>query len=217
MDVVAHELWTARDSKGEMYTETTLHPRLQAIMTPWTNEGFFADTVVLVEGEADRAAILGVAQSMNHDFDGQGITIIPCFGKNNLDRPLVIFREFDIPVYVIWDGDHKGSSSDIKSNKYLLRLLHKDEEEWPNFISDSCACFKSNLEATLEKELGKALFAQLLESAQKELNIIRRDDALKNAAVIQRVIENAGRNGNASESLESIVKSIISLRAQSEA
>ena len=34
-------------------------------MTPWMGEGFFADVVVLVEGEDDRAAILGYANRRN--------------------------------------------------------------------------------------------------------------------------------------------------------
>ena len=58
MDAVAEELWRANGSQGEKYTAETLLPRLRSIMTPWVNEGFFADTVVLVEGEDDRAAIL---------------------------------------------------------------------------------------------------------------------------------------------------------------
>ena len=37
----------AREGSREVYSET-LRPRLQALMTPWMNEGFFADVVVLV-------------------------------------------------------------------------------------------------------------------------------------------------------------------------
>ena len=213
MDAVADELWTANNSQGTRYTAETLRPRLQAIMTPWMSEGFFADIVVLVEGEDDRAAILGVAKSMNHDFDSQGVTVIPCFGKANLDRPLVIFRQLGIPVYVVWDGDHK----DNKKNKYLLRLLGQPEEDWPDFVRDSCACFKVKLEKTLEDEVGKDLFAQLLSRAQKELEIGKRDQALKNAAVIQHIIENADSNGKTSKSLKKIVDSIIALKTQTEA
>ena len=58
MESVAYELWDASDRQGEMFTAGTLKPRLQSIMTPWMGEGFFADVVVLVEGEDDRAAIL---------------------------------------------------------------------------------------------------------------------------------------------------------------
>ena len=217
MEAVADELWKAKGSQGAKYTAETLSPRLHAIMTPWMSEGFFADIVVLVEGEDDRAAILGVAKSMKYDFDSLGVTVIPCFGKTNLDRPLVIFRQLGVPVYVVWDGDYNGNDAKPESNKYLLRLLHHPEEDWPDFVRDSCACFKVKLEKTLEDEVGVDLFARLLSDARKELGIEKRDQALKNPAVIQHIIENAVSNGKPSESLERIVKSIIALKAQTEA
>ena len=217
MDKVANELWTTNNSQGIRYTAETLCPRLQAIMTPWMSEGFFADIVVLVEGEDDRAAILGVAKSMNHDFDSLGITVIPCFGKPNLDRPLVIFRQLGIPVYVVWDGDHKGNNATSKINKYLLRLLDQPEEDWPDFVRDSCACFKTKLEKTLEDEVGKDLFARLLSEAQRKLEITKKEQALKNSAVIQHIVENAVPNGKTCETLKKIVNSIIALMTPTEA
>ena len=66
-------------------------------MTPWMNEGFFADVAVLVEGEDDRAAILGTAMSLDFDLDRNGIAVIPCMGKNNLDRPMLIFKNSRYP------------------------------------------------------------------------------------------------------------------------
>lgn len=51
IEAVAEELWIAHNNKETKYTGESLRPRLQAIMTPWMNEGFFADIVVLVEGE----------------------------------------------------------------------------------------------------------------------------------------------------------------------
>ena len=54
---VAEDIWKANDGKDQdgksvgKSTWATLRPRLQAIMTPWTSEGFFADVAVLVEGE----------------------------------------------------------------------------------------------------------------------------------------------------------------------
>ena len=154
---------------------------------------------------------------MNHDFDSLGITVIPCFGKPSLDRPLVIFRQLGIPVYVVWDGDHKGNNAKSKINKSLLRLLDQPEEDWPDFVRDSCACFKITLEKTLEDEVGKDLFTRLLLEAQEELGITKKDQALKNAAVIQRIIENAIPNGKTSESLKKIVNSIIALKTPTEA
>ena len=78
-----------RSSKGK-YNETNFEARLQAVMTPMVNEGFFADVAVLVEGEGDRAALLEAAQAMGCSLDAQGIAVIPCDGKGNLIRPLAL-------------------------------------------------------------------------------------------------------------------------------
>ncbi len=215
MDAVAEELWKAHGSQGNKYTGETLRPRLQAVMTPWMNEGFFADTVVLVEGEDDRAAILGMAKFMGYDFDSSGITVVPCFGKTNLDRPLIIFRHLEIPVYVIWDGDHEASDPKPENNKSLLRILNQPEEEWPEFVGESSACFRVNLEKTLEDELGKDLFECLLATAQQEFGIPKKGHALKNAAVIQRIINDASCTNQVSKSLQSIVTNIVTLKNSS--
>ena len=215
MDAVAEELWKAHGSQGKKYTGETLRPRLQAVMTPWMNEGFFADTVVLVEGEDDRAAILGMAKFMGHDFDSSGITVVPCFGKTNLDRPLIIFRHLEIPVYVIWDGDHGASDPKPENNKSLLRILNQPEEEWPGFVGESSACFRVNLEKTLEDELGKDLFECLLATAQQEFGITKKGHALKNAAVIQRIINDASCSNQVSKSLQDIVTNIVTLKNSS--
>lgn len=217
MDAVANEIQAANSSQVARFTAESLRPRLQAIMTPWMNEGFFADIAVLVEGEDDRAAILGVAKSMNHDFDSMGVAIIPCFGKASLDRPLVIFRQLGIPVYVVWDGDHNEKDAKAEQNKYLLRLLGAPEEDWPDFVGSTCACFKVKLETALSDEIGTDLFNQLLAEAQDDLSIPKKDQALKNPTVIQRVIEVAASNSKTSKSLTKIVNSIIALNSNTNA
>ena len=42
LEGIAGELWTAGGQQGPRFTAETLRPRLQALMTPWVNEGFFA-------------------------------------------------------------------------------------------------------------------------------------------------------------------------------
>ena len=119
-------------------------------------------------------------------------------------------------MYVVWDGDHKDNDAKLE-NKYLLRLLNQPEEDWPDFVGDSCACFKTKLEKTLEDEVGKDLFARLLSEAKKKFEITKKEQALKNAAVIQHIVENAVPNGKNSETLKKIVDSIMTLKTQTEA
>ena len=222
----AEEVWKADGSKGEMYTEATILPRLKSIMTPWMNEGFFADVVVLVEGEDDRAAVLGVARSMDQDLESMGLAVIPCGGKKSLDRPAIIFRQLGIPVYVVWDGDcGKGATSgrcpqcnkpldkkpDPADNRRLLRLLDKKEEDWPQHVDPASACFEKDLEGTLCAEIGPMVFEGLLTTVQDEYAIDERQHALKNPAVVEAIVRKAKERGASSATLESIVKQIVAL------
>lgn len=205
------EIIEAADGKPKgRYTAKTLQPRLQTLMTPWMNEGFFAGVAVLVEGEDDRAAILGVAGSKGHDFDSMEISVIPCMGKNSLDRPTAIFRELQIPVYVVWDSD-EGEDAKPEDNHRLLRLLGEPLEDWPARVSDHYACFRRNLETTMREELGEALFDAVLSSCQSDLGF-KKKHALKCPAIIQRIIEEADQQGRTCRTLEEIVACIVALR-----
>ena len=216
IDSVARELQDAQADQTGVFTAESLRPRLHAVMTPWTNEGFFAKVVVLVEGESDLAAIIGVARSMGHELDSLGIAVIPCTGRTNLDRPLVIFRQLDIPVYVVWDGDQGGDNSEAMSNRYILRLLRLLEEDWPDFIGETAACFGVRLENTLVEELGRAEFDTWLSEAQEHFSLPKKNEALKKPAVVHRIMDRASAEGRSSASLESIVKKILALRHQAD-
>lgn len=226
LDKVAEELWRIEGAKGEKYTSAGLVPRLQAVMTPWVNEGFFADIVVLVEGEDDRAAILGMAHALAKDLEGSGVAVIPVSGKRSLDRPALIFRAFGIKVYMLWDSDGgKGETAgvceacgksldgkpDPTDNHRLLRIAGKEDEDWPDHQEPDYCCFKTDLESTLKAEIGDALFESLLAECQQEFGISKRKHAVKNPVVISEVIERAGKSGRSCKRLESVVMDILKL------
>jgi len=212
LDDVAEIVWEAAGKPGDKFTAETLRPRLQTIMTPWMNEGFFAEVVVLVEGEDDRAAVLGCAASADYDFDSLGISVVPCMGKNNLDRPLVIFRELGISTYVIWDGDKDEHGANPEDNRYLLRLHDQPEEDWPSAVADRFACFEKKLERTLREEIGPDVFDEVIAGVQTDLGIVKKDQAVKNPVVIRAVMERAKRQERTSATLERIVDRILALR-----
>jgi predicted ATP-dependent endonuclease of OLD family len=209
MSSVAEKLWDACGRQGDIYTAETLRPRLQAVMTPWVNEGFFADVAVLVEGEDDRAAILGMAQSMGKDFDSIGISVIPCMGKNSLDRPLVIFNQMGIPVYVVWDSDHGDADARPEVNRYLLRLVGQAEDDWPSEVGACYACFKTKLETVLSEEIGNELFNKMLSEVQQQLGIPQKKDALKNPTLLLKIVEKTAAEGKTSPTLKNIIEKIV--------
>lgn len=226
LDKVAERLWETDGGKGAKYTGASLSHRLQAIMTPRLNEGFFADAVVLVEGEDDYAALLAMARVLNKDMENIGVSIIPVNGKRSLDRPALIFREYGIPVYLLWDSDGDKDETggvcpkcgkpmdgkhDPSDNHRLLRIVGKREEDWPDHQEPHYCCFKRDLESTLKAEIGDTLFEKLLSDCMKELSIPKRKHAFKNPTVISMVIERAQKEGKTCKTLENVVLSIFNL------
>jgi putative ATP-dependent endonuclease of the OLD family len=210
LEEVAVELWHAAGEPGQTFTAETLRPRLAALMTPWMNEGFFARVAVLVEGEDDRAALLGTAQAMGHDLPSVDVAVIPCHGKASLDRPAAIFRRLGIPVFLVWDSDEGQNDAQPEANHLLLRLLGRQPVDWPAGVEHDHACFANCLEDTLRAEIGSVRFDELLGMAQSDLGILKKKHALKNSDVVARVIHGAAQDGHVSVSLQSIIERVMS-------
>ena len=143
MEQIAEKLEKATGSSNGSFTASSLRARLTNLMTPWVNEGFFANVVALVEGESDQCAILEVARQIGVDFEKVGISVIPVRGKTNLATPFLIFTELGIPVYLVFDCDkNKGIDGKPETNKLLLRLCGYPEEEFSKTsVKDNLACF----------------------------------------------------------------------------
>ena len=215
LNAVAARLRLSTNPEGPVFTGETLAPRLQSIMTPWMNEGFFADLVVLVEGEDDLAAIRGTALSRDVSLDKLDIAVIPCIGKNNIDRPALIFNMLDIPTYIIWDSDKNKAldKAHPDTNRRLLRLVGEPEEDFPCKVAKRFACFENNLESTLEFELGHDIVQSCKQEIAKELGDAKPEDCLKRPALFSRLLSKARSKGHESATLNSILDSILELSA----
>jgi predicted ATP-dependent endonuclease of OLD family len=211
LDKIAHIIEIADGQPEGTYTGETLEPRLQTLMTPWMNEGFFADVVVLVEGEEDRAAILGAAIAMERDFESIGISVIPCLGKNNIDRPTAIFKELGIPVYILWDGDFEKRESNAETNRRLLRLMNYDPIDWPDLVTPNFACFKKDLKTKISSEIGEDLFVQILSSLCTKYSFTKHKDACKNPQIMKEIILESKKLGKSSTTLETMIENICNL------
>jgi len=211
LDEIAKIIEKADGKADGTYTGQTLQPRLKTLMTPWMNEGFFADVAVLVEGEEDRAAIIGTAFTMDIDLESMGITVVPCHGKSNLDRPVAILNTLGIPTYTIWDSDEGEGDAKPEENHRLLRLFGQQIEDWPDMISDKFACFKYNLTKTLRTEIGELLYDSALNSCCERLCLGKKKHAVKNPLVVQEILDAARSQGKPSKTLNEIVTRIIAL------
>jgi putative ATP-dependent endonuclease of OLD family len=200
------------------YSEAGLRSRLH-IITSEVAEGFFADVVVLVEGESDRAALKAIAAVKNVDFEAMGIAVLSVNGKNNLDRPAAIFMSLEIPVFVIWDSDNaNGKIEGEAANRALQQLLKfPDDRIVPagTLIVDNFACFEWKLEKTLVEELGAQEFEKSLSEAMQAFAVERKEDAIKAPAIMKHTLGQLAENNKTSKSLEAILHNICAMKQKS--
>ena len=186
---------------NKKYNMRNIGYQLQKIETSWINEGFFAKKVVLVEGETDRAAILGAAEVLETKLEGNGISVIPCKGKDNLNEPTIIFKAFKIPTYLIWDNDEKKYESkedgkkinehnikdDIKKNRKLLKLCNAKEEDFPSHIESNHACLDVDLETVLKKEINLEKYKEILTKCADNYNL-DKSQVSKNPIIVRAMM-----------------------------
>ena len=200
------------NQNSQKYTEDTLKSRVQALMTPWMNEGFFADKVVLVEGASDRAAIISAGALKDTDFDSLGIAIIPCNGKSSLDRPALIFKGFNIPTYLVWDCDKDDDDKkNSTTNQRLFRISGASgENELLTITENLYSCHEHDLETTLKNELGGDFYENKLQKISSKFDI-PLGRASKKPVVITTLLQEAKTEGKTSKTLDAIVDKIVDL------
>jgi len=216
------------EGRGGEITADGFRVRLHAVDNPLVNEGFFARLVVLVEGEDDRAAILGLAQTRGLDLEAEGCSVIPCGGKTNLEKPCLIFDSLGLPTYVVWDMDYsenyehldsltgqarKRATKELGHNRRLLQLVGSDvaAEDWLPLTTERFACFRTNLEKTMQQELGREVFDERIGAAISRYGIRDRESALKIPAVLVDVLRAAVSAGATCATLDGILERIEAL------
>lgn len=219
LDDVAKELQRAQDTPDQVtFTGPSLKPRMQALMTPWMNEGFFADVVVLVEGETDRAAIIGAASARNLDLESKGVAIIPCGGKDSIDRPLLVFSGLGIPTYVVFDADagcdRKDQASAARTNRVLQRMFGvANPKDFPETcVSGAYAVFQSDLNTILRHAVGEEIYmTKVWTEFQQDRGYPRLTHAEKAPFFITRVLSVAKNAGIEVKELNAIVDKVLEL------
>ena len=148
--------------------------------THWITEGFFASVVALVEGPGDRNVLLAAASAINDSLvagRGRGgrrvagpgaesasleaheVTIAPVDGVGNMPKFMRLFAKFGIPVYPIWDLDHRHCGGDgkiQKRNRDLAGLACGARPQDPpqdTDITPLFACFEDSLTVSLAEDL----------------------------------------------------------------
>lgn len=128
------------------------------------NEAFFAKKIILAEGPSENLILPYFFKIAEFDYIKEGITIVRCGGKGELDRFYRLYSEFGIPCYVIFDGDkHLDETEDkeknIEQNKSLMKLLDGDSDnDYPNSQAETNYLgFEYELEESLGFEVSKGI------------------------------------------------------------
>jgi putative ATP-dependent endonuclease of the OLD family len=132
-------------------------------------EAFFARAVVLVEGETERAALPEYAAAMNVDFDALGISIVTAGGKAGLDTLYQLYDGLGFPVFLLFDNDIGGDTTDIHLNKILTFLLGLMETDRPEpGVMARYAILEPDFEGTVRAEVGAEIYDELKAQAAVE-------------------------------------------------
>jgi hypothetical protein len=219
LDAVVSRLEAMFSNKPGTYTADTLRPRLHIINTEIA-EGLFADTVVLVEGPSDKAAIIATCALLHLNLEAMGIAILAAGCKNNLDRPAVIFRELGIETYVIWDCDLNLSDNisnkerKIEMQRALLKMCDQEIDgdiSLQTIVGRRFACFEQRLEKTLAEEIGDEIYTYELQKLAEQYNLAH-DDIQKSPQIMHQFLRATAQHGVASATLQSIVEKIVQLK-----
>lgn len=213
LNKIAQKLEVAWDKEPGTYTSATLTPRLH-ILGAELAEGFFASGVVLVEGRSDKAALAAVAKMMGVNFEAAGIAIVSAEGKGNLDRPFLIFRELDIPTFVLWDCDQHlpANKRTPRIDLALVKLAQPTDEidatPTTDHIGDCYAHFANSLEHKLKEDLTADVHAACLAAACEEYGVHPNDDTQKIPDIVYQMLNRAREQGHESVMLKNLVRAI---------
>jgi predicted ATPase len=104
--------------------------RLAAEFDHERSEMFFAEVVVLVEGQTERLSMPFIFRAMGHDPDAEGIAIVEVGGKANLPMAATLLEQLAIPFVVVHDADRGPESAALdariraaSANAPIIRLV----------------------------------------------------------------------------------------------
>jgi putative ATP-dependent endonuclease of OLD family len=110
---------------------------------PNRSEGFFAKSIILVEGATEQYALPIYAEASGHQLDALNISVVDSGGKGSMDRLYRIFNELGIPCFILFDYDKGNRDKNIVNKSVELLGLLGETTEPPDdiMIRDNVACF----------------------------------------------------------------------------
>lgn len=141
-----------------------------------SSEAMFARKVILVEGESEVLILPYLFSLLDYDPVLEGVTIVRCGGKSEIDRFYRLYSEFGIPCYIIFDGDYQNLGTDdeaatIKKNHGIMELFGNSNDFPDNSVTDYYLGFKYRLEENLGiGDIGKAKALRLYQRTKEAIS-----------------------------------------------
>ena len=166
------------------------------------SEAMFARKVILVEGESESLILPYFFDLLDYDYVAEGVTIVRCGGKSEIDRFYRLYSEFGIPCFVIFDGDKQNIGKDdekatIKKNRGILCMFGCNDDFPDGIVHERYIGFEKRLEENLFiGDVGKAKALELYIRTKKAI-----DNQEKVPEWVSKVIEKLNNLPNEAESI----------------
>jgi predicted ATP-dependent endonuclease of OLD family len=191
-------------------------------MNSIVNEGFFGNVVFVVEGQTEVGMFTALAARLALGWDEKGIVVVPAEGKNNLDRPVIVFEGLQIPVYWAFDTDEsikeeREKQRESEKNIKLQKVIgHIDSPEgFPQTsVGERCAAFRNKIEDHIRSELGDAAYLAIRGEVAADLGYSsdeKQKDVLKNVTGASLFLHKVYDRGLHLAKLEEIVRKVTAL------
>ena len=205
---------------GPALQPTGMELKVEQTLQAALNEMFFSPVLVLVEGLEDLAYISTqfILSDQTEEFRRLGCHIVPTMRKSNMIQPLAIARMFEIPTFVIFDGDgddvdkaeHRAHHE--RDNVALLRLCSVPAASpFPTtiFQTPNLTVWPTNIRSVVREEFGKQEWERFEVTVRQKRRIADVPDLQKNALFIGHVLTEAHSEGKNSAVLEGVCNHII--------
>lgn len=214
-------------------TPKLVEQHLSITDTSYFRESLFSNTVVLVEGITDKLIIEKVAKNIGKDFVSRGISVVSCDGKSNLREQIILFKELNINVYVIWDLDmperklkkqhhcnccskktilktnKKNTVIDVKRNKKIYKYMGVAiPEKFKKQIKPTFACFHGKIEDSFTNVVDESILEKYKTQIITPLSLDKFNK--KNSYILSKLIDKIYESDSL-PLIERIVNKIIKL------
>lgn len=210
---MAGRLDQARAGRGQAWTRERVAAQLPGLLGTGVSEGFFAEKVVLVEGEEDTGYIHGAADAAGVDLYERGVAVIAVGGKDRLLLAHEVFFAAAVPTYVVYDTDiHDGKVPDggaLMINHMLSGLVGETPEEQPaTNVGAFSAPMKPSLGATIRSEVGEEIVEEAFTASLASMGLSAQ--AKKNGHLVRQATKLLYAQGHSSVTLDAVVAAISS-------